>query len=990
MKKTSIYILTSIMLIWSMVANSAPIQIKTNKPIGQDFLIALNAGLQVSVKWDNGQTDHFLSDSFPKNLIIKGTAAEISANADITSLFFGNNGITELTFDITANSIQRIYCPQNELTSLDLTFCQQLTELNVADNHLKKIKIESRLLENCDLSNNQLQELAIPNKGMYLKSLVLSGNHFKKLEQVDEMVSLQNIFCANNQLNTLSLQKNKKLRNVVVNSNQLKELNTQGLRHLEQIWISDNLVEKLDVASANSLMSLKADKNKLNTIKWNQNCRNSFKFIDIKDNNLFFNSFPTILNEKGNAIEAHIMPQNAYPIDSILFVKETYNKWVNEFTVNGWQETTNLQSTIKNEEGKTLTTPEDYTLSNGLLTFYKENNQVTISSQSDMYPKMTLSTTPFKVCNTLYGNVVFDFIYNGESIAKVSERHEYGKFITKIPQQYSNGFCTYDFDNITVKSAEDPIKVNVEWNGPFEISKNEQEATWYYLRINSSDKNIGYLHPIANKPISLSAISDGSPDFYWAFVGNPLNIKIINMAEAGKCLNASPAYPQLAEEDCYWQIFAANATKGKFLFYNSKYGYTSYNNGEIRYNVSHSQGAHLTIEKAPEFTTKYEEKVKEEIAPFFSSKHLDSYFSLKSEAYEKYKTEVNAAEIKCSYKTYQRLKQILSENIVYPEPGFYRLKNVGTGGYMHGISDTEKIYANNNEKSVETILEIRSELPPGTYYKEEKPFLLTQGRWCSYVSGEKSTPELLRNKANFVQYLPLAPGRTAFAIASYNGRPGYEQNLPIGYYTANEEGQVRGSSTTPTIKDEYAQWTIEKAENAEMNLLTIGTQNYGTLCAPFHVLLENAVAYVLTVEDGLGILEEVGKFVTAGTPVVIISKDSRVMINTENKEISSKKYKNNLKGVFLHENKNPNELSFGESENAPGFFKKEGRLREPNSAYLPYRRNYADGVKIGNINTGIKDLIIKKGTKIFDIQGRKIKNTKKGIYIINNHKVCVK
>ena len=987
MKTMNKYIMTLLLLALTLSLEAAPVKLTTNKAQGEQLNIALNSGLQVVVNWNNGETETFVSDGDLTSITVKGTTAEINTNKDITSLYLGNNGITELTFDITANAIKQLYCPQNALTALDLSFCQNLVELNCQDNQLKEITIASTVLESCDLSNNQLEKVTLPNNGEYLTTLALSGNQIAELEGLDQMQQLKTLFIANNEMTGVSLKKNKQIRNIVAYNNALTQLQTEGLKNLNQVWISNNKLEKLDVAEAKHLVSLKADKNNLNQINWTKDGNDAFRFIDISDNSLFFNSLPTIYDSEKQTytVEAHILPQRPYILAQSLTEQRTYSQWKDVFTTNGWAKPTALQTTFVGQD--TLSTPADYVLDMGYLTFNKPQEKVVISANSAEYPGITLETAPFKVEEKRMATVTFNYLFNGKSIGTENKEIEIGTEANALPVKHEKDFCSYEFTKKIIEFEKDTVNVDVIWKGPFEFSASFDKAVWYYLTINSADKHVGYLYHIDNRPINLSAEANSSL-YYWAFMGDPWHIKVLNLSQGkDKCLSNTPNYPKMDTEDCSWTIFAANAQKGKFLLHSEPYGYTSYQGHAIRYSKSATQSAHLIVKKAPEIINNYAEKVLQEITPFFDAEHLGHYFELTQEAYDTYKDEVKAAEKTCDEPTFLKLKKILNENMTIPADGFYRLKNVSTNGYLHAKSK-DAIHCDGDANSIEAIVEIRSVLPPGTYYKEKKPFFLIQDKWCSNTFTNNTT-YLMDNKGNFAQYLPIAPGKFAFAIAYYNARPGWEQHLATSYYTAGTDSQVIGSKQQPDANNTESIWTIEDATAAQLPLEAVGEAYYGTFYAPYAVTVNNGTAHTVTVENEMGQLHEIEGTVPARTPVLIVSNDKQAAIGIQSAGTSPLTSSNVLQGNLLPTAKSESNFYLGAKEGVPGFFTTGIETRTYNNAFVPQDKS-ANEFVLNLTPTGIETIVITKDTQVYDLQGRRVFHPQSGVYIVNHKKVYVK
>ena len=987
MKTINKYIVTLLLLTLTLTSGAAPLKFTTNKAIGESLNIALNSGIKVSINWNNGESETFVSEGDLKIIEVKGTSAEIDTDSDITSLYLGNNGITELTFDITANSIKQLYCPQNALTALDLSNCLNLVELDCQGNQLKEITIVSPLLESCNMSDNQLAKITIPNNSEYIKTLALSGNEMVNLEGLDHMKNLKTLFIANNKMTSVSLQKNKKIRNIVAYNNALTDLQTKGLKYLNQIWVSNNQLEELDVATAKDLVSIKADNNKLSQIKWTKDCSASFNFIDVTDNSLFFNSLPAIYDTEHNeaTVEAHILPQRPFFMANSLIENIEYNTWKEELTVNGWNQPTALQTTINGNNGELSSS--DYSIKEGILNFKKPQKEVEISATSPAYPGITLKTVPFEVKKKTWVRVTFNYIFEGKSIATENKPYEMGTMIDALPTTHEKDFCKYEFEKKMAEKNKDTIDVKVTWNGPFQFSESFEKANWYFLTINQADKTVGYLRHTDNQPINLTTEAD-SPNYYWAFMGNPFNIKVINLSQGkDKCLNNTADYPQMATGDCSWTIFAANATKGKFLLRNKERGYTYYTGKTIRYKSSSTQGAHFIVQKAPDLTTDFSDRVIKEISPFFDSKHLGHYFELTKEAYEANKDKVKAAEAYANEMTFNQLKDMLLKNIIYPADGFYRLKNVSTNGYLHAKSK-DALHCDGDANSVEAIVEIRSVLPPGTYYKEEKPFFLIQDKWCSNTFTNNTT-YLMDNKGNFAQYLPVAPGKFAFAIAYYNARPGWEQYLATSYYTAGTDSQVVGSKQQPDANNTESIWTIEEATNAKLALEPVGNAYYGTFYAPYAVTIENGSANTIEMKDGVGQLQPITTTVPAKTPMLILSNEQEADVTIHKESGNALTATNVLQGNLLPAEHKADFLYLGKQEDVPGFFATGIETRTYNNAFVS-TTHAAEGFTLNITATGIEHVTINKDTVVYDLQGRRVQNPRSGIYIINKKKVYVK
>lgn len=974
----------------ALALQAAPIRFTTEKQIGEDFYIALNGGMKVTVIWSNGEKDEYTSDGLMKTLKVKASSADIQTDADITSLYLGNNGISDLSFDITASSIQRLLCPNNALTQLDLSSCPNLVALDCQQNQLSSIHVNSEILEICDLSHNRLEQFSVEGDGAYLKILNLSDNRLDNLQQLDHMAQLNSIFCSGNQVTELAVKKNSELKTIVAYDNQLDTIQCARLKNLQHLWISNNKLHRLD-CSASNLVSLKADNNLLQQIKWNRNNTGSFRFLDVKNNSLFFNSLPGIYDEKEQkyTATAHIMPQNGYHFTEVVFEGKSYDNWKEELTVNGWGKATDLNVKISKGNEEYLQPAEDYTLENGVLTVKQPHEQIVLQAESPAYPGVKLKSKPIEVKEMVYYDITFNYLYNGKTIATEVHPYEAGSLVDKLPHKREKDFCAYTFDEVTVDNDKQ-VNVEVKWNGPFEFSESFANAQWYHLMINSSDQIKGYLHYVENQPITLTSnLAANKKDYLWAFMGDPFHIKVVNQATGEtKLLNASDNYPSFTEGDCSWGIFAANATKGKFLLHHSEKGYTAYTGSQIKYSTNQTQGAHMMVEKAEAILDNYAQKVQKEILPFFDENKVDSYFELTSEACHAYKDKAIQASQECDFTTYQLLKEYIRQNLIYPKDGYYRLKNVATGKYLQA-ENTSGFRCDGDAGSVSTVIEMRSELPPGDYYKEEKPFFLTQGMWFSNTLNY-NTPYLLEEKANFVQFLPLEPGKVAFAIAYYNARPGWEQYLETSYYTVNEEGAIRGSETTPTPDATKSLWIMEDASTALIPLQQLEETGYSTLYLPYAVKMNHGTAYTVSRNGEKGLLHAIKNEVPAYTPILVMGTGENAELGICDNNVPSFFEENILTGTLFPLTTQDGMLFLGNNGGEVGFYAWDGNVLEGNKAFINGQTHQVNRIILEKPTVGIQTTETENKHSIYDLQGRIVKNPKPGIYIQAGKKVYIK
>jgi len=142
-----------------------------------------------------------------------------------------NSNISDLTGIQSFTTLDRLYCDQNQLTTLNL---QGLTNLKRLDCELNELTSQNLIIS--DLINLEFLDCSYNQ----LTSLDLNG--FSSLEEV---------YCRNNNLTSLEVET---LSNLVVlgcEFNQLTSLNVEALYYLDYLWCHDNELIYLNVKNGN-------------------------------------------------------------------------------------------------------------------------------------------------------------------------------------------------------------------------------------------------------------------------------------------------------------------------------------------------------------------------------------------------------------------------------------------------------------------------------------------------------------------------------------------------------------------------------------------------------------------------------------------------------------------------------------------------------------------------------------------------------------------
>jgi Leucine-rich repeat (LRR) protein len=163
-----------------------------------------------------GQQDHVdIPDNNFLNAIIEGgfdtDGDSIISTAEaekISSLSIGDLGISDLTGIEAFVNLRMLVCPDNELTSLDITNCPQLRVVRCNNNQLQNLDVSNNTaitMLNCN--GNGLTNLDVSNN-LYLRSLCCNGNQLASLD-----------ISANKSIYTLSINEMPSLNQVCVWTN---------------------------------------------------------------------------------------------------------------------------------------------------------------------------------------------------------------------------------------------------------------------------------------------------------------------------------------------------------------------------------------------------------------------------------------------------------------------------------------------------------------------------------------------------------------------------------------------------------------------------------------------------------------------------------------------------------------------------------------------------------------------------------------------------
>lgn len=183
-----------------------------------------------------------------------------------------------------SGNVQGIYCPDNELTRLDVENQNTLREVRCPNNKIKELKLENnKLLMGLECSRNELTKLNLL-ENYYLQGVDCAYN---KIEDLDCYPHVSLIFlyceynalkrlnlgaapkaivklrCGNNQLQELDLSKCPSIDGIECQNNQLKELPLNDNTMLIDLNVSGNKLSTLDLGKHSALTTLECQNNEL-------------------------------------------------------------------------------------------------------------------------------------------------------------------------------------------------------------------------------------------------------------------------------------------------------------------------------------------------------------------------------------------------------------------------------------------------------------------------------------------------------------------------------------------------------------------------------------------------------------------------------------------------------------------------------------------------------------------------------------------------------
>ena len=592
-------------------------------------------------------------------------------------------------------------------------------------------------------------------------------------------------------------------------------------------------------------------------------------------------------------------------------------------------------------------------------------------------------------------NVTYALYYLNEKINEVTTKSGLG-LSPVAPDAFVRDFVDLAVENTTITTANQTIRVDATWTGPFELNADYASiAKWYDMSIRNtwyvtSDNKDGD----ALKTVNANAMGLAEDAYQWAFVGNPYNIKLFNKAEGetkayswtAAANQNVPVFVDAATANSWWvrKSTASDQTtySNAFLLTIPDYGYqvNQYGGegGSLKVWNSTGTGDAGSAFKVFDVPDDFSEYAVAEILPYLEA---SGYYALTDAA----KAEIgwdDSFSTSCPFAAYKAMKQALQakladeSNINKPGTGYYRLQSK----YYPGKYMSYRIFDNNgtvahtvcavdNSSDITSIVKLNSTNDKFTVSLEDM-----------YL-GTPTQSNKIELTAEAVEFTPNV--------------------ISLGAVTLTATGQY-GAIHCAGTQDYYcvgwvynaaaSEWKLEDATTFSIDMHAGESNYWATLNAPFGVVLPDGTeAYVGIRDGGNLVLTSIGTNVPANTPVVLKGNAASITA-TINDEIPAINIANDLQGQNLSQTgENESLLSLGIYDGVVGFYQYEGIIGA-NKAYLNntagsgangYKFVFAD--EDPTAVNGVK--AASEADTYFDLFGRKVVAPAKGNLYIQNGKV---
>ena len=260
-----LFVLLGTLLTSTTLPAEGVITMTTSKSVGNRIWLKITAkgnvtidGLEESAQ-TNGQSKYYTITN--QTITIRGDVTKL----DCRDLYnYSSGSLTSL--DVSGcTALIELNCSGNKLTRLNASDCTGLKELECWNNQLTSLNVSGcTALTELYCRSNQLTSLDV-SSCTSLTKFICRGNQLTSLD-VSSCTSLTELSCWDNQLTSLDVSKNTALTELDCKANQLTSLDVSKNTALTYLRCSENQLTSLNVSGCTSLIKLDCSNNQLTSL----------------------------------------------------------------------------------------------------------------------------------------------------------------------------------------------------------------------------------------------------------------------------------------------------------------------------------------------------------------------------------------------------------------------------------------------------------------------------------------------------------------------------------------------------------------------------------------------------------------------------------------------------------------------------------------------------------------------------------------------------
>ncbi len=151
-------------------------------------------------------------------------------------------------------------------------------------------------------------------------------------------------------------------------------------------------------------------------------------------------------------------------------------------------------------------------------------NRWKIEAVADFDPSEALALAALKTCK-----VTYEVSFDGQVVETSSLEVVSGNDMPEVPSSLTNSYVTLTATGTHPTTVSDDVTVSYDavWSGPFQFTKTLEDAKWYNMHIRNG-YYVGKQTTEPYVPAKVDAATLATPNYLWAFGGNPYHVKVYN------------------------------------------------------------------------------------------------------------------------------------------------------------------------------------------------------------------------------------------------------------------------------------------------------------------------------------------------------------------------------------------------------------------------------------------------------------------------------